>query len=429
MTLEIYDGAPMSLRVHKRRVEFWRLLSEGALHREDLLRSQHEAYVEAVAEGRRGELEPNATYQPGRVLVIDVPGFRVRHYFLEPSPGRRFEIETLVRRLQRMDVAVYRLDGNLRVEDYRPYGPAERVSATLPAGSYWIPMAQPQKHWIQLVLAEDSYPPVRRTYDVTGWSNPLLLSLDGGSSGRRLSPSATLVPPVSEPEWPAPASDPPRIAVLALSNAVYAYEGVGHLRWVLDTLWNVPYDVIRPEDVADGALDGYDVVVVPSGGALVGERKLGPAGVEALRAWIAAGGRYVGYKFGGALLAERLGITTARMRNPGFSVEGSLIRVRVDPRSPLGDGVGRWAWVVYDDDDLIAVRPSAAPLRYPELGEGFQVSGVALHTQHLAGRPAAVDEPFGEGRVVLFPFDVNFRGSTLGSLRVLWNAIVGPDPR
>lgn len=428
ITLEVYDGAPMSLRVKKRRVEFWRLLSEGAIYGEELLRSQHEAYVEAVAQGRRGELEPNAVYRPGSVLIEDVPRYRVRHYFLRASPGRRFELRTLVRRLQRMDVEVYRLDDPVRLEDYRPYGPLERSAATLPAGTYWIPMAQPQKHWIQLMLAEDAFTPVRRTYDVTGWSSPLLFGLEGGSTGERLSPDASLVQPVAEPEWPIDEADLPRIAVLSLSNAVYAYEGVGHLRWVFDTMWEVPYEVIRPEDVAGGALDGFDVVVVPSGGALVGERKLGEEGVDALRVWIDAGGRYVGYKFGGALLAERLGLTSAGMRNPDFTVEGPLIRVRIDPSSPLGDGVGRWVWVVYDDDDLVDVRPSAAPLRYPELGEGFQVSGVALHTQDLAGRVAAVDEPFGDGRVVLFPFDVNFRGYTLGTLRVLWNAIVGPDP-
>lgn len=428
ITLEVYDGAPMSLRVHKRRIEFWRLLSEGAIHSEELLLSQHDAYVEAVRQGRRGELEPNAVYKPGSVLIEDVPEYLVRHYFLEDTPGRRYETETLVRRLQRMDVQVYRLDGSLRVEDYRPYGPAERQGITLPEGTYWIPMAQPQKHWIQLMLAEDSFTPVRRTYDVTGWSTPLLLNLDGGASGRRLTPSASLVEPLDEPSWNVPDQGLSRIAILSLSNAVYAFEGVGHLTWVFDTIWKVPYEVITPADVADGALDRFDVVVVPSGGALVGERKLGPHGIEELESWLAAGGRYVGYKFGGALLAERLGLTSARMRNPSFTVEGSLVRLRIDRESPLAEGVGGSVWVLFDDDDLINVRPSAAPLRYPELGHGFQVSGVSLHTQHLAGRPAAVDEAFGDGRVVLFPFDVNFRGSTLGSLRVLLNAIAGPDP-
>jgi hypothetical protein len=55
-------------------------------------------------------------------------------------------------------------------------------------------------------------------------------------------------------------------------------------------------------------------------------------------------------------------------------------------------------------------------------------SGLALHTHRLAGQPAAVDEPVGRGRVVLFPFDLNFRGLTQGTQRLLWNAVFGPDP-
>jgi hypothetical protein len=326
-----------------------------------------------------------------------------------------------------MDVQVYRLTDPLRVPDYRPYvghvGPRR-----LPAGTYWVPMAQPQKHWIQLLLGRDSYPPVRRTYDVTGWSNPLLMNLDGGSSGRHLRPQAAIVPPLDEPSWPAPPSGVPSIGVLALSNAVYSVEGVGHLRWLLDDVWHVPYQVLSPDDVRRGALRGIDVLVVPSGGALIGERHLGERGRGRLEAWLRSGGRYVGYRFGGALLADRLDLTTARFANSPLSISGTLIRARVDRSSPLADGVGRWVWVLFDDDDTIRVERSAAPLRYPALGAGFATSGLALHTARLAGQPAAVDEPYGAGRVVLFPFDVNYRAYTQGTQRLLWNAIVGPDP-
>ena len=31
--------------------------------------------------------------------------------------------------------------------------------------------------------------------------------------------------------------------------------------------------------------------------------------------------------------------------------------------------------------------------------------------------------------MILFPFDMNFRGLTQGTQRILWNAIYGPDPR
>ncbi len=422
-TLEHYNEAPFHLRVDKDEVEFWLLLSLAARNRASLLQDQHDAYVEAVDEGRRGILEPNGLSNPNSTLIGQVPDRRVRQYFLLDDPARAYELQLLVRRLQRMDVQVYRLDAPLDVPDYRAYA-ASPKARTLPAGTYWIPMAQAQKHWIQLMLNEDTYVPVRRTYDITGWSSPLLMNLAGGSSGLALEPDATLVPPLDEPTWPlASGGGAPRVGVLSLSNAVYAFEGVGELRWLLDTVWHEPYEVLTPEDVAAGGLKGIDVLVVPSGGALVGERKLGPTGVAALTDWVDAGGRYVGYKFGGALLADRLDLTTARFRDSPYQIEGTLIRVHVDRSSPLAEGVGGSVWVMFSDDDTIRVRPSAAPLRYPSAG--LATSGLALNTQHLAGQPAAVDEAFGDGRVVVFPYDLNFRGMSQGTQRVLWNAIFG----
>jgi hypothetical protein len=427
LTLETYEDAPFPLRFKKNRVEQWILLATAAANRDRLLVEQHQAYVDAVREGARGILEPNEVYRSNERPLEPVPDIRVRNYFIERTHGRGFETQTLVRRLQRMDVDVYRLDAPLRVPDYRPYvgDPGPR---TLPAGTYWVPMAQPQKHWIELMLGRDTYTPVRRTFDVTGWSNPLLMNLDGGSSGRAVEPDASLVPPLEEPAWPSPAGGSPRIGVLALSNAVYSFEGVGHLRWLFDDVWHVPYRVLSTEDVRRGALRRIDVLVVPSGGAVVGDRRLGDTGAAALDAWIRNGGRYVGYRFGGALLADRLDLTSARLENSPLSIPGTLIRVRVDRSSPLADGVGRWVWVMFDDDDTIRVASRFAPMRYPAVGSGFETSGLALHTQRLAGQAAAVDEPRGDGRIVLFPFDVNYRAYTQGTQRILWNAILGPDP-
>jgi Zinc carboxypeptidase len=428
LTLETYEDAPFPLRFQKNRVEQWVLLFEAASHRDRLLVEQHDAYVDAVREGRRGILEPNEVYRSNADPLDPVADVRIRNYFIERSSGRRYEEQLLVRRLQRMGVDVYRLDAPLRVPDYRPYvgdvGP--RI---LPTGTYWVPMAQPQKHWIQLMLGRDTYPPVRRTFDVTGWSSPLLMNLDGGSSGAAVDARATPVAPMDEPVWHGPRGDVPSIGILALSNAVYSFEGVGHLRWLFDQVWHLPYRVVSTDDVVRGRIDDLDVIVVPSGGALIGERRLGERGREALDAWIRSGGRYVGYRFGGALLADRLDLTSARFANSPLSIPGTLVRVHVDASSPLADGVGRWVWVMFDDDDLISVGRADAPMRYPTIGHGFETSGLALHTQQLAGQPAAVDEPRGDGRVVLFPFDVNYRAYTQGTQRILWNAIVGPDPR
>ena len=90
-----------------------------------------------------------------------------------------------------MDVSVYRLTAPLSVPDFTPYGRAP-TPTVLPAGTYWVPMAQAQKHWIQALLNEDTYVPFPYFYDVSGWSNPLLFNVSGGRSGAILTPGAEL---------------------------------------------------------------------------------------------------------------------------------------------------------------------------------------------------------------------------------------------
>jgi hypothetical protein len=46
----------------------------------------------------------------------------------------------------------------------------------------------------------------------------------------------------------------------------------------------------------------------------------------------------------------------------------------------------------------------------------------------LAGTSALIDEAVGQGRAILFSVDPNFRAWTQGTQRLLWNAILGPDP-
>src|SRR5436190_374499 len=131
--------------------------------------------VDALEEGKKGELEPNRRiFSPNKPVRMKVPDRLVRHYFLADDPAKSREIQLLVRRLQRMDVQVFRLNAPITVSDYKPYA-RNRRKTMLAAGTYWIPMAQPQKHWIQMLLNENSYPPTIFTYGLFGWSNALLM--------------------------------------------------------------------------------------------------------------------------------------------------------------------------------------------------------------------------------------------------------------
>jgi hypothetical protein len=192
----------------------------------------------------------------------------------------------------------------------------------------------------------------------------------------------------------------------------------------------VPYTLLEAPDIVGGALDSIDVLVTPGGDWPTALRRLGDDGAQALRRWVRQGGRYVGYRGGGAKLAQALGLTTAQMRDPIADVPGSIVRVELDRGSPLAEGVGRWCWVLFDDDDVVTEWSRGTdPVSFPQgLRNGFYVSGLAFGERQLYGTPAVIDDPSRNGRVVLMPSDPFSNGHMEGSRKILWNAIYGPDP-
>jgi zinc carboxypeptidase len=426
MTFEKYNFASISERAYEHYVSQWVSISTAARNRSSILSTWHQEYVDAYREGVEGRLEPNFVNDKGSRLLFQVPTDPVRHYFLLDDSDKQAELQSLVRRLQRMDVSVYRLTAPLAVPDFRPYGRSPRATR-LPAGTYWIPMAQQQKHWIQGMLNEDTYVAFPYFYDISGWSNPLLLNVPGGRSGEILAPSATLVSARAEPAPPALPADVPRIAVFRTSGS--GAESVGWLSYLFDQVWHVPFDRVTASDITAGALADYDVLIATQGNPEVANNALGAKGRRVLANWVTAGGRYIGWG-GGAVLAGRTRLTTDTFADPHSDVAGALIRVNVDEGSPLADGVGAEAYTFYDYDPVMrATNPSYVVASYPAAGtQDFYVSGYADGEEELGGTAAITDEPAGLGRVVLFGSEPNFRAYTLGMQKVLWNALFGDDP-
>jgi len=292
MTYEKASGDPAPRRVYEQYLTQWVSLSWGAANADDILARWHGAWVEALRQGQAGELEPNEIVNPGNELVTQVPDRPLRHWFLRADdPSKTRELRALIRRLQRMDVTVYRLSKPLTVPDYKAYAPR---AARLPAGTYWVPMAQAQKHWVQAMLNEDTYTPFPYFYDVTGWSNPLLFNLRGGSSGAVLDPAAARVRPVADPGRPRPPSDPPTVGLYHHDEGSSAIESAGWLRYLLDNVWRLPYRELGSAAIAAGGLKGTEVLLVPNGSETDAADALGPAGQQALADWVAGGGRFGG---------------------------------------------------------------------------------------------------------------------------------------
>ncbi|HEY6567675.1 MAG TPA: M14 family zinc carboxypeptidase [Actinomycetota bacterium] len=426
MTVEVCQYAALDRRFARHITTMWSMLGTAAANRKRLLRELHRSYVDALDEGRRGQLQPNKTYEPHSRPIHHVPKARLRHYFFRDEPSKRREMAMLIHRLQGTDVEVYRLNAPLTVTDLRPYleGPRREV---LPAGTYWVPMAQRQKRWIQAALNEDPYNPTNDAYRVSSWSLPLAYNLDGATSGQVLHPDAALVGPVAEPGPPTLPSPLPSVGVLYLSRDFSAYENVRHTRWLFTTQWGLPYTEYNADEITP-ALGGLDVLVVPAGGINEGLRKLGNKGQRALVHWVNRGGRLVGWRYGGARLAYALGISSARYVQIPGSIDGPMVKALVDRDSPLARGVGRSAWPLMDTRAMFAPK-EVSPVRFPTRESGkFRVSGVRRSTHWLMGTTAVADESVGRGRSIVFSFDPAYGGGSEGTQKILFNAVLGPDP-
>ena len=241
MTFEKNNADPVADRVHEQYVAVWTSLSALAKRKTSVLKGWAASYRQAYREGRRGVLEPNAVFAPGSELQQQVPNEKVRSYFIPRSRAKAAEVQNLIRRLQRMDVKVRVLTKPLRVPDYREYGVHRDTSTRLPAGTYYVPMAQAQKHWVQAMLGEDSYVPFPYFYDVTAWSLPLLANIDAGRSGVVLHPRSR--PAARLHAAPSPGQGPrrPDVGIWLLDpDSTSAYESEGWMRWLYDRQWKLP---------------------------------------------------------------------------------------------------------------------------------------------------------------------------------------------
>jgi Zinc carboxypeptidase len=439
MTFEKHSGDPISQRAYEQYVTQWVSLSQGAIRKEAILEDWSAAWREAYRQGQAGRLEPNEIVNPGNEVVTEVPDRPVRHYFItERRDSKQNEVRSLIRRLQRMDVEVGRLDERLYVRDFTPYGRDAR-GEWLPPGTWWVPMAQMQKHWVQAMLNEDTYTPFPYFYDVTAWSQPLLYNVRGGYSGERLKPRADIVRQLRDPGSERLRGPLPRVALWQMfDDSGTSIESAGWLRYLFERVWRLPYDNVTTAEVKAGALARYDAVVVPDafgpsssfpqGDAGQTVTDLGPDGAAAVRSWVEDGGHFIGWAEG-ARLAALLGVSTVQLAEPTSDVPGSLFRVRVDEDSPLERGVGREAYAFYEYDWVMrASSPSHVAIEYPPANsDDWFVSGFAQNAEELGGTAAVVDEPRGEGRATVFSVEPNFRAFTTGFQKVLRNALLSGE--
>jgi Zinc carboxypeptidase len=160
-------------------------LTAAAEHKDALLGAWAAQWPDAAAQGRRGALAPNRAQNPASPAPARVPGEAVYGYALRTS-AHAADAAQLVERLRAFDVACHVLTRPLRLRRLRPFGAERFGPATLGRGTVVVLTAQPLKHWVHILLADDPFPAIPHFYDVSGWSNPALMALQGGAIGEPL---------------------------------------------------------------------------------------------------------------------------------------------------------------------------------------------------------------------------------------------------
>ena len=129
------------------------------------------------------------------------------------------------------------------------------------------------------------------------------------------------------------------------------------------------------------------------------------------------------------LLTETFGLQISNavedLPNTDFYIPGSILRLELESTSPLARGLdaeaAAWYWRSSRAFDVSDVRARVAA-RY---GTGDPLlSGWVLGGEHVAGKPAIVEADIGEGSVVLFGFQPNYRAQTVATWPLLFNAFV-----
>ena len=235
----------------------------------------------------------------------------------------------------------------------------------------------------------------------------------------------------------------------------------GWMRFVFDQ-FEFPYTVVFANEIDNGDLSKYDVLILPDGAvlssapdsALSFQQRSQPSpekipaewrthlgrisvakSLPKIRAFIEQGGTLlalgdaseIGYKLELPLKDAVVDENDKPLPRAKYYVPGSVLSVAVDTTNAVAWGMPSTVDVFFDNNPAFRlsnsarekdVRPAAwfataSPLR----------SGWAWGQKVLDGAAEIVTAPLGKGKVVLYGPQVHFRGQTHGAFRFLFNGI------
>jgi hypothetical protein len=214
-----------------------------------------------------------------------------------------------------------------------------------------------------------------------------------------------------------------------------------------------PYTSLMDAEIKAGDLRAsYDTIILPhdDAGSITGERRsggyggrgvdppeqyqsgIGDEGVEALKAFVQAGGTLVTIGEAATLAIDAFDLNVRNVvenvPSTDFFCPGSTLRMKVDTSHPIAWGMPEEALGLFWQSPAFEITPSASNHRYSRpvtfVDRDLMQSGWLVGEKYIANKAAVVTAEVGEGQVVLLGIRAQHRAQTDGTFKLLFNALL-----
>jgi hypothetical protein len=332
-------------------------------------------------------------------------------------------------------------------------------------GTDVISMDQPNASFARALLEPRIYPDLRDSsgrpippYDVTAHAIPLLMNVTVVAAYQKVSYRRQQT---GFAEGLSSGCDHP--PTYALYRSFVPSMDEGWTRWVFlkRQEWDkcFRYDSITDREIKSSSVEKYRTIVIPDqprAAILNGHRKgtmpeeytggLGAEGVKALREFVEAGGTLVCLNRASDFAIEQFKLplrdVVDGLPRTDFYVPGSILRIELDTNDPIAKGMPKesiaWAenspaFELIEGDFLWESGANrrnfkAPPANIHVIGwypkdKDPLLSGWLLGADRIKGKAALVEVTMGKGRIILFGFRPQYRGQSLATYPLFFNAI------
>jgi hypothetical protein len=221
----------------------------------------------------------------------------------------------------------------------------------------------------------------------------------------------------------------------------------GWTRWILEQYGYAPVSLYNADMRAGGLRDRVDVLILPDmrkdqmmegfrDGIVPGQYAggLGEEGLDNLREFVRQGGTLVAFNETAATLVPLLSLPVTNVlenvKSDKFFCSGALLRVELASGDrPVTWGLPGEPVVMFENGPAFTTQKEfhgAVLARYPRDSNPLE-SGLLLHPEAIEDKIAALEVPYGSGRIFLYGFKPQWRAQSHGTYKFFFNVLYKYD--